>query len=89
VKLKKEFLVHDTGTETVLVPTAAAGFSGVARGNRTFGAVLGCLKNDVTQEEIVEALRARFDAPEGAIEADVERAVSELRGIGALDEQLV
>ena len=35
---------------------------------------------------VAAALKARFDAPEGVIEADVSKALAELRKIGALDE---
>ena len=86
MKLNKEFLLHNTGTESILVPTGGAGFSGVVRGNRTLGAVLELLKSDTTEAEIVAAMRARFDAPAGAVEADVRKALAELRKIGALDE---
>ncbi len=86
MKLNKNFLLHNTGGEAILVPTGAADFSGVARGNKTFGAVLELLKEDITEDGIVAALRSRFDAPEGAVEADVARALGELRRIGALDE---
>ena len=86
MKLKKEFLIHKTESETVLVPTADAGFSGVVRGNKTLGAILELLSDDVTEEEIISALKARFDAPENAIERDVKKAVSELKKIGAIDE---
>ena len=86
MKLNKEFLLHNTGSETILVPTGAAGFSGVVRGNKTLGAVLELLQTDTTEAEIVAAMRARFNAPEGMIEADVTKALTELRKIGALDE---
>lgn len=86
MKLKKEFLVHNAGGETVLVPTGGAGFSGVMRGNRSLGAILELLRSDTTEEALVSAMRARFEAPEGKIEADVRKALAELRGIGALDE---
>ena len=65
---------------------SAAGFSGVVRGNRTLGAVLELLKSDVTEAELIAAMKERFDAPEGMIEADVARALAELRRIGALDD---
>ena len=86
MKLKAEFITHVTGTEALLVPTGGAGFSGLVRGNKTFGAVLELLKQNTTEAAIVAALKERFDAPDGAIEADVKRALSELRKIGALDE---
>ena len=86
MKLNKEFLLHNTRSESILVPTGGAGFSGVVRGNKTLGAVLELLKTDTTEAELVAALRKRFDAPEGAVEADVAKALAELRKIGAIDE---
>ncbi len=86
MKLKKEFLLHNTGEEAVLVPTGKAGFSGVVRGNKTLGAVLELLGKETTEAEIVAALKDRFDAPEGAIERDTAKVLAELRKVGALDE---
>jgi hypothetical protein len=86
MKLNKDFLLHNTGSESILVPTGNAGFSGVVRGNKTLGAVLELLKKETTEAEIITALKSRFDAPEGAIEKDVTKALAELRKIGALDE---
>ena len=86
MKLNKEFLLHDTGSESILVPLGSAGFSGVVRGNKTLGVLLELLKEETTEAELVAAMKARFQAPEGAIEKDVEKALAELRRIGALDE---
>ena len=86
MKLNKEFLLHNTGGEAILVPVGNAGFSGVVRGNKTLGAVLELLKTDTTQAELIAALKARFDAPDGVIEQDVQTALDQLRKIGALDE---
>ena len=86
MKLKKEFITHIVGNESILVPTGEADFSGVVRGNKTLGAVLELLKEKTTEADLVTALRSRFDAPEGAVERDVQKALSELRKIGALDE---
>lgn len=86
MKLRKEFLIHNTGSETLLIPAGGAGFSGVVRGNRTLGAILELLKTDTTEEALTAALRSRFDDPGAQIEADVASALAELRKIGALDE---
>lgn len=85
MRLKKEFIVHDTGKESVLVPTGAAGWSGVMHGNRILGAILALLQEDTTEPDVVAAMRERFDAPDGVIERDVAHVISELRSIGALD----
>ena len=86
MKLDPKYLIHSTGGETLLVPTGDADFAGVVRGNRTLGAILELLKDGTTEPELVAALRSRFDAPEGAVERDVARALSELRRIGAIEE---
>ena len=86
MKLKNTFILHETGAETLLVPTGNAGFSGIVRGNRTLGAILKLLKEDTTQEKITEAMTRQYDAPRETIVRDVERAVAQLREIGALDE---
>ena len=86
MKLNKEFLLHNFGDESILVPTGSAGFSGMVKGNQTLGAILELLKEETTEQKIVEALKSRFEAPNGAIEADVAKALNELRRIGALDE---
>ena len=86
MKLNKEFLFHNTRDEYFLVPTGNAGFSGVVRGNKTFGAVLEILKEETTEEAIVAAMKVRFEASDGTVERDVEKALSGLRKIGALDE---
>lgn len=85
MKLKEGFIVHHTNGESLLVPTGKEAFSGLVRGNKTFGAVLELLKTNITETEIIVALRDRFDAPEGVVEGDVEKALDELRKIGALD----
>lgn len=86
MKLKKEFIAHDTGSESLLVPAGGAGFSGLVKGNKTLGVILDLLKQDTTEKEIITAMCARFDAQEEVISRDVKKALAELRRIGALDE---
>ena len=86
MKLKDEFITHDTASESLLVPTGAAEWAGIVRGNRTLEAILLLLRQQTTEEEVVVAMRERYDAPEDAIERDVAYLLGELRRIGALDE---
>ena len=86
MKLKKEFITHDTGTESLLVPTGSAGWSGLVKGNRTLGVILSLLKEDTTEDAVISAMKARYDAPEEIIARDVRKALDELCKIGALDE---
>ena len=85
MKLKKEFVKHDTGDESLLVPVGGAAFSGLVKGNKTLGAILELLGKDTTETDIIAEMCARFDAPEDVIAADVRKALAELRRIGAID----
>lgn len=86
MRIKEQFLTHEADGVSMLVPLGGAGFSGIVKGNRTLGVILQLLKNDTTEDAVVQAMCARFDAPEDVIRRDVERAVRELRAIGALEE---
>ena len=86
MKLRKEFITHNTESESLLVPAGGAGWSGLVRGNKTLGAILELLQTDTTEEAIITAMKVRFDAPEEVIIRDVKKALAELRKIGALDE---
>ena len=56
------------------------------KGNELLGEVIGLLKTDTTEAEIVKALRSKYNAPSETIESDVKRAVEVMRSVGALIE---
>ena len=85
MKLKKDFIVHQAGKETMLVATGSANFSGIVKGNNTVGEMLKLLENDITEAEMIKRMHEKYDAPEGAIERDVKKIITELRKIGAID----
>ena len=87
MKLRKEFITYDSGSESMLIPSGGAGFAGLVKGNKTLGAILDLLKTDTTEEAVIAAMKARFDAPEEIIARDVKKALFELRRIGALEEK--
>lgn len=86
MKLNKAFILHRTESETFLVPVGGSKFAGIVKGNATLGEILHLLEKEISKPELLSAMAERFDAPEGAIERDVEKALEELRTIGALDE---
>lgn len=86
MKLNKNFLVHKTGKETVIVPTANAGFSGVVQGNETLGVILDLLKENTTQQKIIDTMTEQYDAPREKIEKDVADVIGMLKQIGAINE---
>ncbi len=86
MKLKDEFITHNTRGETLMVPVGGSRFAGLVKGNCTLGAILDLLKQDTDEASVIAAMCARYDAPEEVIAADVRYALSELRRIDALDE---
>lgn len=86
MKLNENFIHHRLDDESLIVPTGSAGFHGLVQGNKTFAAIAECLTHDTTEQEIVDALCARFDGERELIAADVADAISRLRAIGAIDE---
>ena len=86
MKLSSKFIVHNSGDESILVPTGAADFSGIVKGNRSVGFIYECLKTDTTRDKIVAAMKEKFDAPAEKLERDVDDVLEKLRGIGAIDE---
>ena len=86
MKLNKNFLIHNTKNETVIVPTGKADFSGIVRGNSTLGVILELLQKDITEEEIIKALEKEYDAPKEVIRDDVIETLDRLRKIGAIDD---
>ena len=85
MKLKKDFIVHEAGGETMLVATGEAKFAGLVKGNKILGEMLSFMKEDTTEAEVVRKMREKFEAPEGKIEEDVHKLVTELSKIGAIE----
>lgn len=86
MKLKEMFITHQSDEEQIMVSTDTQFFSGLVRSNRTAAEIVECLKGETTKEEIVEGLLEKYDVSKEKVEEDVERILSTLRKIGALDE---
>ena len=86
MKLKDTFIVHHMDGETLLVPTGAAEFRGLAQCNKSVGVMLECLLNETTEDEIIRALCDRFDGNIEEMREDVVSVLDRLRSIGAIDE---
>ena len=86
MKLNKNFLVHKTKKEVIVVPSGKAEFSGVINGNETFGVILDFLKKGITEDKIIAEMQKMYSDDNGQIEKDVKMTVSKLKEIGAIDD---
>lgn len=88
MKLKDGFITHEGAEEHITVPAGGVSFSGMIRSNKTAGFIVECLKDDITKDEIVEKMLAKYDAPKEQIIKDVESVLAKLHGIGAIEDSL-
>ena len=62
MQLKDGFITHEGADEHITVPVGGLSFSGMVRSNKTAGFIVECLKEDVTEAEIIERMLAKYDA---------------------------
>lgn len=86
MKLKSDFITQDIDDTQFLVPIGAEAFSGIVRSNKTAAFIVDCLKEETTEEAIVDKMAAKYDAPREEIAADVKEILDTLRKINALEE---
>ena len=85
MKLKDTYIIHESDGEQILLDTSSS-FAGLIRSNKTAAFLVECLKDDTTQEKIVEAMFEKYDAPKDVLAKDVSEVIGKLRKVGALDE---
>ena len=87
MKMTDGFITYyTTEKEQVMVSTDKNGFHGMVRSNKTAAFIIDCLKEDCTKTELINKLAEKFDAPLESLTQDVDRVLTVLRKIGALDE---
>ena len=86
MQLKPDFITMAIDDASYLVPVALDGWRGIAQGNETAGFIIEQLKQPTTEDAIVDALCAEYDAPRETIAADVREILNTLRSIGAIEE---
>ena len=85
MKLKDTYITHESNGEQILLDTSSS-FAGLIRSNKTAAFIVECLKEETTEEKIVEAMFEKYDAPKDVLAKDVSDVIEKLRKVGALDE---
>ena len=85
MKLKSTFITHTTEDEQLMISSDGK-FGGMVRSNRTAAEIIDLLKNEITKEEIVLAMQNKYEVSREVLSADVDKVLSALRQIGAIDE---
>lgn len=87
MKLKSGIVVEKNGEEYVAVATgeAAKSFNGIIRNNKTANYIFEQLKEEKTEEELVDALLERYDVSREKAQADVHALIVKIREAGLID----
>ncbi len=87
MKLKEGFILQQVGNEYMAVATgeAAKDFNGLIRNNKTSNDIFSLLMTETTEEEVVDAMLEKYDAPREVIAEDVHRTILRLREAGFID----
>jgi hypothetical protein len=88
MRLKNRYEIMNVEDQTFAVPmeSGEGAFSGMIKLSRTAAVIFELLQDETSEEDIVEKMSLRFDAPQDILKADVQRAVSTLREKGLLTE---
>lgn len=85
MRLKESFVTHDNKDGQVMVDVSGQ-FSGIIKSNRSAAFVVELLKEDQTEEELIDALFEKYDAPREVLARDVHELIEKLNKAGALTE---
>ncbi|MEE1315123.1 MAG: PqqD family protein [Faecalimonas sp.] len=88
MRIKEGFVMHQIGGEYMAVATGkvAEEFTGFVRNNETADYIFSLLKEDTTEEAIIDAMCEKYDGDYMQIAEDVKNLISEMRAAGFLDE---
>lgn len=88
MKIKAGLISRQMDNEYITVTAGLAGeaFKGMIRSNAMVLEIIKLLENECHENEIVDCLFARYDAPYETIAQDVHRIIEQFRDIGLLDE---
>ena len=87
MKLKYEFVVREIVGEYVLVPVgeAALRFGGMITTSEVGAFLINALKNDVSRDELIDAVLAEYEVDAKTAETDVDEFLAKLDELGIIE----
>lgn len=88
MKLKSGFVISNVDGKYVAVAVGEAGksFSGMIKMNATAAFIAERLKEEITLDDLAQAVCEKYDIDEQRARASVEKAVMSLRECGLIEE---
>ncbi|MDO5149914.1 MAG: PqqD family protein [Oscillospiraceae bacterium] len=85
MKLKESFITHKNKDDYMMID-ASGEFAGIIHSNATTAFIVECLRTETTREEIISKMLGKYDVTETEAAEGVDKVISALKGIGAVDE---
>lgn len=85
--LKKDFILHSTGEEYVIVAVgkAAEHFHGLIHLNSVGGKIVEFLKEDISEEELINKMLEIYDVDLDTLKKDINNIVSQLKNANIVE----
>ena len=87
MKLKKGIVLGNVDGNSFAIATGklASQLNGIINNNKTAATVFELLQTEQTEESLVEAMFAKYDAPKEVIRADVQELLAKMDALGILE----
>ena len=86
MKLKDSYVIQEVGEKLIMVGTGQDDFQGMVRLNSSAGTIVKMLQEETDAEQIISKMTEIYNVDYETLKADVERTITTLRNINALEE---
>lgn len=86
MRLKDDFILHNTGEDFVIIATGEAtkNFNGIIKLNNMGGEIVGLLTTDISEEEIIKAIVEKYEVEYEIAREDILNLLDSLRKAGVV-----
>lgn len=87
MRLKKDFILHDSDGDYVIVAVGEAtkNFHGLVHLNNVAGKIVEFLKEDISEEELINKMLEVYDVDPDTLKKDVNNIVSQLKNANIVE----
>lgn len=86
MRLKDDFILHNTGEDFVIIATGEAtkNFNGIIKLNNMGGEIVGLLTTDISEEDIIKAIVEKYEVDYDTAKEDIKNILDSLRKAGVI-----
>lgn len=86
MRLKDDFILHNTGEDFVIIATGEAtkNFNGIIKLNNMGGEIVELLTTDISEEEIIKAIVEKYEVEYEIAREDILNLLDSLRKAGVI-----